>query len=122
MTRLGYAIVFVTDMARSVAFYRDVLELSLRFESPDWTEFETGGTTLALHATPREGDAEEHSGPSPAGRCYAGFTVENIDAFHNRVLARGVRCLRPPTMEDFGAKLAAYADPDGLSISVSERH
>src|SRR3972149_4176553 len=47
--RVNYAIVFVSDMKRSVAFYRDVLGLPLKFESPGWTEFATDGTTLALH-------------------------------------------------------------------------
>ena len=31
--RVHYAIVFVSDMARSVAFYRDTLEIPLKFES-----------------------------------------------------------------------------------------
>lgn len=37
--RLNYAIVFVSDMKRAVSFYRDVLGLPLRFESPGWTEY-----------------------------------------------------------------------------------
>ncbi|MCI0743088.1 MAG: VOC family protein [Gemmataceae bacterium] len=49
--RVNYAIVFVSDMKRSVAFYRDVLGLPLRFESPGWTELATEGATLALHAS-----------------------------------------------------------------------
>jgi carbon storage regulator len=49
LPKFTHAIVFVSDMARSVAFYRDVLGLPLRFESPEWTEFETPGSTLALH-------------------------------------------------------------------------
>ena len=32
--RVSYAIVFVSDMQASVAFYRDVLDMPLRFESP----------------------------------------------------------------------------------------
>ena len=49
MVEFSHAIIFVSDMARSIAFYRDVLGLPLRFESPEWTEFETPGSTLALH-------------------------------------------------------------------------
>ena len=48
--RVNYAIIFVSDMKRAVAFYRDVLGLPLKFESPGWTEFATDGATLALHA------------------------------------------------------------------------
>ena len=49
--RVNYAIVFVSDMKRAVSFYRDIIGLPLRFESPGWTEFATDGATLALHAT-----------------------------------------------------------------------
>src|SRR5262245_38785724 len=48
--RINYAIIFVSDMKRSVAFYRDVLGIPLRFESPHWSEFANEGETLALHA------------------------------------------------------------------------
>jgi catechol 2,3-dioxygenase-like lactoylglutathione lyase family enzyme len=37
--RLHYAIIFVSDMKRSVAFYRDVLGLLLRFETCGFTYF-----------------------------------------------------------------------------------
>ena len=47
--RVNYAIVFVSDMKRSVAFYRDVIGLPLKFDSPEWSEFSTDGATFALH-------------------------------------------------------------------------
>ena len=40
--RVNYAMVFVSDMKRAVAFYRDALGLPLRFESPHWTEVDAG--------------------------------------------------------------------------------
>jgi lactoylglutathione lyase len=48
-TTLVYAIKYVSDMAAAVRFHREQLGLELRFESPHWSEFETGSTTLALH-------------------------------------------------------------------------
>ena len=62
-----YIIVYVSDMQRSVAFYRDVLGLPLKFSSPGWTEFITGTTTLALHRTGEE-KLPPHQGRPPAGR------------------------------------------------------
>ena len=35
--KLTYVIKFVADMNRAVKFYRDVLGLSLKFESPGWS-------------------------------------------------------------------------------------
>ena len=103
-------------MRRSVDFYRDAIGLPLRFESPTWTEFATGGATLALHAADGAAAALPHNA---AGTCRPGLTVPDLAAFHESMLARGVTCLRPPK-EEFGVKLAEYADPDGLAISVSE--
>jgi len=48
-TQLRYVIKFVADMDKTVKFYRDVLGLQLKFESPGWSEFATGETNLALH-------------------------------------------------------------------------
>ena len=117
--RVNYAIVFVSDMKRSVAFYRDVLALPLRFESPHWSEFATDGATLALHAS--EADVPRVDDPQrlPAGRCRPGLAVPDLAAFHARMVERGVPCLQEPK-DVFGAQIAQYLDPDGLGISVSE--
>jgi lactoylglutathione lyase len=117
MLKFSHSIVFVSDMARSVAFYRDVLGLPLRFESPEWTEFDTPGNTLALHLA--DGPATPSKSTAPAGQCQLGFSVEDIDAFHQEMIAKGVTCLQPPEKEDFGT-LAEYADPDGLPFSAVE--
>jgi lactoylglutathione lyase len=115
--RLNIAIVFVSDMRRSVAFYRDVLGLPLEFESPHWTQFNAGGATLALHAS--EGAGQADAKQSPAGRCRPGFAVADLDAFHRRMLEQKVACVQVPT-ETFGIKVAQYLDPDGLTIHVAQ--
>lgn len=115
--RLSYAIVFVRDMARAVTFYRDVIGLPLRFESPSWTEFNTEGATLALHAsqTGPKRDPEQHW----AGQCRPGLSVPDLDRFHQRMIEHNVPCLQAPK-ETFGARIAQYVDPDGLAISISQ--
>ena len=118
MNTFGYVIVFVSDMDKSVAFYRDVLGFPVRNQSHKWTEFGTGETTLALHLA----DADEHPhthAMMPAGHCHVGLTVPDVDAFHAEVVAKGVKCLQPPKKQNWGT-LAVYADPDGLPVSVSE--
>jgi lactoylglutathione lyase len=117
--RLTYAIIFVSDMKRSVTFYRDVLGLPLRFESPGWTEFATDGATLALHASEAPAPKEENPLKVPPGRCRPGLGVPNLDEFHKRMVEKKVTCIQEP-METFGTRIAQYLDPDGLAISVSE--
>ena len=72
--KLSYAIEFVGDMKRAVKFYRDVLGLPLKFESPDWSEFSTGETTLALH---------QASDKNPVGKVEIGFDVPDLQLFHS---------------------------------------
>ena len=117
--RLNYAIVFVSDMQRSVAFYRDVLGLPLKFETPGWTEFATEGATLALHKSEGPG-AKDDAGAVPVGRCRPGLSVPDLDEFHRRMVEQKVPCIQEPKAV-FGVRIAQYVDPDGLGISVSER-
>ena len=118
--RIDYVMVRVSDMARSVQFYRDKLGIPLRFESPDWTEFETGSTTLALHG----GDVSSArgSGEPIAGTSSIGFNVENLERTYEELRAKGIRFVMPPTdRPEERIKLAVCLDPDGLSISFAER-
>ncbi len=116
--RVNYTIVFVRDMARSVSFYRDVLELPLKFESPEWTEFATEGATVALHKSDGSNPDDDDRNLSPAGRCRPGLQVPNLEEFHDRMVEKNVPCAQEPT-EVFGARIAQYVDPDGLVFSVS---
>jgi lactoylglutathione lyase len=117
--RLNYAIVFISDMERSVAFYRDVLGLSLKFQSPHWTEFFTDGAVLALHAAEAPAAAKEDPLQVPPARCRPGLSVANLDEFHQRMVAQSVKCVQEPKLI-LGTKIAQYLDPDGLGISISE--
>jgi lactoylglutathione lyase len=118
MSTFGYVIVFVSDMDKSLAFYRDVLGFPVKHQSHKWTELGTGETTLALHLADAAGHPHTHA-TMPAGHCHVGLTVPDLDAFHAEMTDKGVKCLQPPKKEDFGS-LAIYADPDGLPFSVSD--
>jgi len=107
--KLSYVIKFVADMDRAVSFYRDVLGLPLKFQSPGWSEFATGDTTLALHPA---------SEKNPAGSVELGFKVADLDRFHQEMSAKGVQFSMPPTKQDFGGSLAQFVDSEGARCSV----
>jgi len=120
--QIDYTMVIVSDMNRSVEFYRDKLGIPLKFQSPDWTEFMTGATTLALHGG---GIRQEQSGPDgkdkTAGTCSIGFNVEDVDKTYEELKARGITFVMSPTQrEGEGIKLAVCVDPDGLPISFAQ--
>ena len=120
--QVDYAMVVVSDMDRSVEFYRDKLGVTLKFQTPDWTEFQTGTTTLALHGggVPRSGPPA--GDPSKqAGTCSIGFNVENVDTTYEELKGKGIRFVMPPTQrEGEGIKLAVCIDPDGLPIAIAQ--
>lgn len=112
MKKLNYAIAFVSDMSRSVKFYRDVLGLPLKFESPHWSEFANEGSTIALHPASAE---------NPAGTCQLGLPVEGgLDAVHRRLTSQGVKVVMAPRTEQYGIRQAVYSDPDGLRFTLAE--
>jgi len=120
--QIDYTMVIVSDMKRSVQFYRDTLGIPLKFESPDWTEFQTGTTTFALHGggVPRQyqntGDQSK-----TAGACSIGFNVDDVDKTYEELKAKGVVFVMPPAQrEGEGIRLAVGLDPDGLPISFAQ--
>ena len=108
-TTFVYAIKYVADMDSAVRFYVEQLGLEPRFESPLWSEFETGSTTLALHLA-----SPEH----PAGSCELGFRVPDIEAFHAEKADKGIEFISPPTPLH-GQKLAKFKDSEGAQCSLS---
>ena len=111
--------VMVSDMDRSVRFYRDTVGLKLRFQSPDWTEFDIDSSTLALHSggVPAPPPDKERY----AGRASIGFNVENVDKVFEELKSKGVRVVMPPTQRPGeGIRIAVMLDPDGLPVSFSQ--
>ena len=122
-SKVDYVMVRVSDMRRSVAFYRDTLGLPLKFESPGWSEFETGATTLALHASAPPAAGSEAADPAApaAGTCALGFSVPDLNRTYAELRERGACFVVPPTEQPKeGIRLSVCTDPDGLTISFAE--
>jgi hypothetical protein len=81
--------------------------LQLKFESPGWSEFVTGETTLALHPA---------SDKNSAGKVELGFTVADVEAFYRDMSAKGVLFTMPPKKQDFGGVLAQFVDSEGAHL------
>jgi len=120
--QIDYTMIVVSDMQRSIEFYRDKLGIPLKFESPEWTEFQTGTTTLALHGGGVPASGPPTGDPSKrAGHCSIGFNVEDVDKTFEELQAKGIRFVMPPTQrEGEGIKLAVAIDPDGLPVSFAQ--
>jgi lactoylglutathione lyase len=116
LRKLGYAIVFVRDMNRGVKFYRDTLGVPLRFDSPEWTEFEMEGFTLALHRAdvmPKNLDQ--------AAVTELCFDTADVRGARADLVARGVKASELHAVCELpggvGAS-ASFRDPDGNHLSI----
>jgi lactoylglutathione lyase len=119
--KIDYVMITVSNMARSVAFYKDKLGIPMKFGSPEWTEFQTGTTVLALHGGGLPNEAPKDPNAHFAGTCSIGFNVDNVDLLYEQLQAKGVVFVMSPTArEGEGIKLAVAIDPDGLAISFGE--
>ncbi len=116
MVSLRYAILFVSDLERSIRFYRDVVGLKLQSEDRDQAEFDVGGTTLTLHQA--HSVAESHQPPTQSGCVRFGFRVDDLDPVHARLTEAGTRCVQPPETRE-GVRMGLYEDPDGLNFTVA---
>ena len=104
----------VSDLARAVAFYRDVLGLRCEVESAEgqWAEFDCGNVTLSLKGS---GLA---AGAKGGGRL--ALAVDDVAKAHEELLRRGVRMEGPPV--DFGVCRALQVlDPDGNVVILHQR-
>lgn len=113
--RIGAVVLLVSDMERSIDFYKNTLGLPLKNSSPDWAEFFKDGTTLALH--PMKEKLKERAG-SRIGML-VGFMVNNMDETYQNLKKKNVEFLKEPKEEPFG-KHAIILDPDGYMISIAQ--
>ena len=125
MVRFGYAIAYVEDVQRSVAFYERAFELKRRFvdESGQYAEMETGETTLAFASNelgesnlPR-GFRKNDPAELPAGIEIAFLTEDVAAAFEVAVGAGAVKVAEPVT-KPWGQTVAYIRDPDGVLVEI----
>lgn len=123
--RISIVTLGVSDLAKSVAFYRDGLGLPQRQDGADSEEiafFETRGTWLALY--PRAALAEEVQAPA-LSQGAPSFTLahnvrtrEEVDARLTEAVAAGARLVKPAQDTFWGGYSGYFADPDGYFWEV----
>jgi lactoylglutathione lyase len=113
--KVGAVILLVSDMETSTRFYRDVLNLPIKSQSKDWTEFFNRETVLALHPARKA----PNQSTSPQGNVLVGFMVSDLEAEVQQLQKKNVKFFKRLKEEPFG-KHAIIEDPDGHLISLAE--
>ncbi|HEX6700944.1 MAG TPA: VOC family protein [Gaiellaceae bacterium] len=109
--RLEIVMVVVSDMERSVAFYRDTLGLQVVEQSPYWSELDAGTIHVGLH--PSEGGEVPHG----EGVTLL-FYVDDAEQTVGQLRERGAEIAMEPKRQEWQGVLAAVKDPDGHLIQL----
>ena len=106
-----FFVMLVQDMDRAVGFYRDVVGLELKSQSPYWTEFVFNSSLLVLHG----GGAEDYRETGLV------FQIDDIDAACREVEVGGGRVvIAPREGGGQGVMLANVADTEGNGFTFSQ--
>ena len=121
--RLTLVTLGVSDLERSIRFYRGGLGLPMRDGPEGVAFFETRGTWLSLY--PRHALAEDIGTP-PDGTGFAGFTLahnvrspEDVDRTLREAVDAGARLVKPGQKVFWGGYSGYFADPDGFMWEVA---
>jgi lactoylglutathione lyase len=120
-TRLGYAILFVSDLDRAIGLYRDVIAVPLRFRVDAYAEFGTEGVKFALFPRSELPGLIGHYAPRirRRGRRARSRSSWMTSTGSTRLQDAGVPVLAPPTDRPWGQRTLHVADPDGNVVEFT---
>lgn len=123
--KLGYTIIYVPDVAQSLAFFEAAFGLARRFlhESGSYGELETGETTLSFAAHELGdmnfpgGHVRANESTVPLGMEIA-LVTDDVAAAHQQALRHGAQELSGPAVRPWGQTVSYVRAPDGTLIEL----
>ena len=110
--KVSHVMLGVSDIERSVTFYRDQLGFALQNRFESFAFFDGGTITLAL-----SGDIWNHAGKA-AGAMQVVLGVDNVKESYAALKAKGVEFLNEPRNVNGREWAANFRDPDGHLLSI----
>ena len=108
----------VRDLRRSVGFYGN-LGFEILSENDRGATVARGEAKLFLFETGVGGEAPARElglFGNPPGIDHVSFLVDDVDALHDELVARGIKTAGPPSDQDWGARAFGLLDPDGNNL------
>ena len=123
--QLGYTIIYVSDVAASLAFYERAFGLARRFlhESGTYGELNTGATTLAFAAHALGdlnypgGHVRVNGAALPLGFEVA-FVTDDVRSAHAHAVQAGGVEWAPPQVKPWGQTVSYVRCPEGVLIEL----
>ena len=123
--RLGYIIIYVSNVPNTVAFYETAFALTCRFihESSLYAEMETGSATLAFAGN----EAAEMIGlkvlPNDPKAIAAGWEIcliaNDVAAAYEHAVAKRCNPVAPPTENPWGQTVSYLRDLNGCLVEIA---
>lgn len=123
--KLGYTIIYVADVPRSISFYEEAFGLSRAFihESNLYGELETGETTLAfagLEAAEMNGLKVLPNDPkTPAAAWEICLVTDDVAGAYARAVDAGCVPVSPPSEKPWGQTVSYVRDLDGCLVEIA---
>ena len=123
--KFAYTIVYVADVAASLAFFERAFGMPQRFmvETGEYGELDTGGTALAFaqHATARGNLGHDYvdaqTSAQPLG-IEIGLVTDDVAAACDRAVNAGATLLQAPATKPWGQTVAYLRCPDGTLVEL----
>lgn len=117
---VGYVILFVEDLERSVGFYRDVIGLTFKLRGDGYAEFDTEGTRFGLYERGRLPELIGRGARAGGPAAEVVFVIDDVDAWPARLSHAGVEILRGPVDRPWGHRTLHLLDPDGHVVELAQ--
>ncbi len=121
--KLGYVILYVEDVAATVAFYERAFGLVTRFvhDSGTYSEMETGATVLSFvqeDFTPTSGQFHLNRSNAKSAGSEIAFVTDDVEAEYRRALNAGAQSTMEPTKKPWGQTVAYVKDNNGYLVEI----
>ncbi|WP_434777185.1 VOC family protein [Neisseria sp. Ec49-e6-T10] len=120
--KLGYTILYVEDVKKSLAFYQQAFNLDIKFlhDSHDYGELDTGNTTLSFSSRNLMKSLNKNpSTPNAHAPSFEiAFIVDDVAQTLEKALASGAKLIQNVEQMPWGQNTAYITDPDGFLVEI----
>ncbi len=122
--KLGYALLYVDDVEKTMQFYGDAFGLTAGFlhESKQYGEMETGETKLGFVQHETAGshgfEYEKNSPNKKPGAFEIGLVTKNVESAFERAVKAGAASVSKPKTKPWGQVVSYVRDCNGFLVEI----